>query len=206
MNKFIPYPQKFKDIDKKSYDYAMKMKTLKEQSVTDEKAKQEYERELALQELEDNKDNLKDGYNSGGYDWCIQNWGTKWNFCDVDLNETNPKELKYSFQTAWSVPQPILFMMSKLFPKLEIHYFGNEESEAFEYEVTFKKGKIVEEEMKEWADIQIQKIYDGEWENYNDDDKLQEEINKHQGHKISYDEKADTFRCEDCNKIIWDRK
>lgn len=37
------------------------------------------------------------------YQWCINNWGTKWNACEVFVDDNC-----ISFQTAWSVPDPIL--------------------------------------------------------------------------------------------------
>ena len=43
------------------------------------------------------------------YDWCIQNWGTKWN-----SNETfiiNDKVVE--FDTAWSMPEPVLREISR---------------------------------------------------------------------------------------------
>jgi hypothetical protein len=202
MSKFIPYPKRFKDIDKKSYDYNKRIADLKEKSKTDEKAKQEYERELVLQELDGSVNkNQSDGFNSGGYDWCCKNWKTKWNFVDVHIENNKNGELKYSFQTAWSVPMPILIKMSKNFPKLVFDYFGDEESEAFTYEATFKRGKIAEEEFKNWEDIQIEKIYDGDIDCF--DKAIQEELLKHKGHKINYNSKEKKFKCDVCDKIIW---
>lgn len=37
------------------------------------------------------------------YDWCCENWGTKWNACEPYVGENS-----ISFQTAWSVADPIL--------------------------------------------------------------------------------------------------
>lgn len=44
------------------------------------------------------------------YDWCIENWGTKWNVEeDVDIAyDKNIDEYDISFQTAWSVPTGIV--------------------------------------------------------------------------------------------------
>ncbi len=62
---------------------------------------------------------VKDGYNSGGYDWCIQNWGTKWNAYDVGFSYDS-----IYFCTAWSTPLPIWAELSKRFPdlRLEVEY------------------------------------------------------------------------------------
>ena len=102
-NNFIPYPKKYKDVDDK-----------------------------AKQWRETNKCKIppfKDGYNSGGYDWCIKNWGTKWNATAVRIGEYNIKTrtavVIYDFQTAWSPPNPVVYKMSKMFPSLcfELKFF-----------------------------------------------------------------------------------
>jgi hypothetical protein len=61
----------------------------------------------------------KDGYNSGGYEWCNANWGTKWNAYDIAFDYDT-----VSFQTAWSTPEPIWQELSKRFPdmQLEVEY------------------------------------------------------------------------------------
>ena len=45
-------------------------------------------------------------YNDFGYDWCIENWGTKWNACE-QVNVLGEEEIDLDFQTAWSPPQGI---------------------------------------------------------------------------------------------------
>lgn len=50
------------------------------------------------------------------YDWCVENWGTKWNVeddIDVVYNK-NIDEYDISFQTAWSVPTGIVEKYSEL--------------------------------------------------------------------------------------------
>lgn len=44
------------------------------------------------------------------YDWCRENWGTKWNACYCQKNRNT-----ITFQTAWSCPQPVLKELSKKF-------------------------------------------------------------------------------------------
>lgn len=66
----------------------------------------------------------KDGYNSGGYEWCISNWGTKWDTCSVSKTENNQRIL-YRFDTAWSPPLPVILAFSKKFRALrfELKWF-----------------------------------------------------------------------------------
>jgi hypothetical protein len=63
------------------------------------------------------------------YDWCVNNWGTKWNAGDVDLAEEyipeNPNEegmLEYQFDTAWGPPEGIVRKLRKEFPNLTINW------------------------------------------------------------------------------------
>ncbi len=73
----------------------------------------------------DFKDRPKDGFNNGGYGWCLDNWGTKWGICDAELVEDYEGELNYEFSCAWSPCSPVVLAMSKLFPDLEftLRYF-----------------------------------------------------------------------------------
>lgn len=69
---------------------------------------------------------------SYGYDWCIENWGTKWNACDAistwDEDRYGDRgidksEIGYSFNTAWSpMSEDMLLRMEEMFPKLKFHY------------------------------------------------------------------------------------
>jgi|GEM_PF-2285151 len=208
MNKFIPYPEKFKKIDEDNYKYSEKVKEVKKKVEAGKKKltpeEREIANELAICELEGNPMPYQtDGYNSGGYEWCSKNWGTKWNFCDVTLDEKNGN-LLYTFSTAWSVPFPVLIKMSKVFPNLTFDYYGDEESEEFEIGLVLKEGKIIKQEEKNWAEIKIDKIESGETDDWDYDMDLYNELVKHKGHKVSYDG-TNHFLCETCNnKIIWD--
>ena len=93
-NKFIPYPEKFRKLDKEAA-----------------KAKNPF--------------SVKDGFSSGGYEWCCKNWGTKWGICHAEFLEEGNEELKYEFECAWSPPLPVIKKMSELFPLLEfeLRYF-----------------------------------------------------------------------------------
>jgi hypothetical protein len=45
----------------------------------------------------------RDGYNSGGYEWCCTTWGYKWPASDIEVRES-PDTLSYQFQTLWRPP------------------------------------------------------------------------------------------------------
>lgn len=86
---------------------------------------------------------LKEKYGfEGWYDWCVQNWGTKWNACEVEFNDEREwvRSPYYIFQTAWDAPVPIVLEMSRQFPNLEFSLESDEESGEFFYIKTFKGG------------------------------------------------------------------
>lgn len=51
------------------------------------------------------KQQMLDKYGcSSWYDWCIANWGTKWDICDVSVDQTAEDTVQLTFNTAWSPP------------------------------------------------------------------------------------------------------
>jgi hypothetical protein len=83
-DQIVPYPQDLKDLDQRNAEYQAKFFAIaKDDPQRDEKLK-------ALADeygVEPGTPWLKDGYNAGGYEWCIQNWSTKWNACRVSLTK-----------------------------------------------------------------------------------------------------------------------
>lgn len=53
------------------------------------------------------------------YEWCIKNWGAKWNACGYDGSPPEFENNCISFQTAWDAPLPIVKKMSEMYPDLE---------------------------------------------------------------------------------------
>ena len=103
-NKFIPYPEKYKEMDRIAEEYG--------------KA-----------HPDDWRNRPKDGFNSGGYEWCCQNWGTKWGIYDCTITSqklTGKKgKLSFTFQYAWSPALRVIDAMSEKFPTLhfKVKYF-----------------------------------------------------------------------------------
>ena len=125
MNKFIPYPTEYKKMDKVAKEY--------------EKA-----------HPNDWENIPKDGYNQGGYEWCNENWGTKWNFCEVGMSKPDDykngnRRVEYAFETAWSPPMPVIKAMSKKFPNLSFTLKYYEGGMAFSGRVVFLGGEKIEE-------------------------------------------------------------
>lgn len=77
------------------------------------------------------------------YGWCINNWGTKWNACDVSVLEDGDN-LVYMFDTAWDIPTPVLRKLSEEYPDAKfIHTYRFEDDFESVFEDIWKGGKIV---------------------------------------------------------------
>lgn len=96
------------------------------------------------------------------YNWCIENWGTKWNasdvafFCDGDWldhyddSTWESGEVMINFQTAWSPPVPVLTQLSKDNPSVKIIHKFYETGAGFYGTYEYKKGMITVEEQGEF--------------------------------------------------------
>lgn len=96
--------------------------------------------------------NVVDGYNSGGYEWCIDNWGTKWGIYDTKLVEENLKEndkntnyLQYVFYTAWTPAIKIIKAMGERFPTLKFELNYSESGEGYEGEFIISEGEVIKD-------------------------------------------------------------
>lgn len=79
------------------------------------------------------------------YEWRVKNWGTKWNSnIEYDtFDNWEQGDIKVEFNTAWSMPEPILLGVSKQHPKLYFELRCYEESHAFWQISDIQKGKYV---------------------------------------------------------------
>lgn len=97
-----------------------------------------------------------DGYNSGGYEWCHQAWGTKWNAYDVVRRDY--EGICLTFQTAWCPPQPVIVALAKMFPTvtLTLEFFERggafaggfscqSEDDWYDDDDVWEAGKVVDE-------------------------------------------------------------
>jgi len=145
-NKFIPYPEKFKKQDDKANRWS-ELKNKKDDELSGDEKKEK----ILLSMEADERGYITDGYNSGGYEWCLKNWNTKWNACNVELND-NIEEgiLTYYFDTAWTPPLPVIKKMSEMFPELkfELRYF--ECGAGFNGLFKCFGGKVIEDKMGDY--------------------------------------------------------
>jgi hypothetical protein len=119
-NKFIPYPQKFIDIDNHAKIANLESST-----------------------------HVKDGFNSGGYEWCIENWGTKWGIYDCTIIRENLLKkngtIMYQFDSAWSPANKIILAMAKQYPLLTFKLKYYECGLAFKGILIVKDSQIIKD-------------------------------------------------------------
>lgn len=84
------------------------------------------------------------GFDKAGYNWQVENWGTKWGAYGIELVRHEPTYVKYSFDTAWHLPDEWLSKTSSLFPTLEFFLSYSEESPS-RGRVRFKNGKMLDD-------------------------------------------------------------
>lgn len=95
---------------------------------------------------------LKKGYNDAGYNWQVENWGTKWDLGeDIEFNESDRK-LEYSFDTAWTPPMKAILAGSKKYPMLTFVLDYEEFSSCFGGGFECEAGKIVHDN-HDWKSI-----------------------------------------------------
>jgi hypothetical protein len=73
--------------------------------------------------------------NEWDYDWCSENWGTKW---DVEATlalytdwEQDNANLVFKFDSAWAPPVPVIKKLAEIFPELEFSYLFAEPGMGF---------------------------------------------------------------------------
>lgn len=81
------------------------------------------------------------------YDWRWDNWGTKWNACDVQKPLETESDITYNFETAWSEPEPVIRQISKDNPDTLVTNTAEYEDDYFtkEYSTKFQEGYIIGE-------------------------------------------------------------
>lgn len=123
LNAIRPYPQRFRDLDRAAQDYAK-----------------------AHPEAPWGKDRPTDGFNSGGYDWCVKNWGTKWGCYEGGEPERQEGMLVLHFETAWGpFSTDLLQIVSAALPTLTFQYDSYERGMGFQCHLTVEGGEVRDE-------------------------------------------------------------
>ena len=160
-NNFIPYPKEFDELDKIAKDWMDKA----DKFAKENKAEGWYKLsdELTVQFEKDNGKRPSDGFNKGGYNWCCDNWGTKWGFCEAIVADYSVDkedgEIFYEFDSAWSPPVPVIVKMAEMFPTLtfDLRYF--EQGAAFNGVLRCEKGEVTEDKVQNLHGVEVGDYY-----------------------------------------------
>ena len=105
----------------------------------------------------DSKDRPRDGFNAGGYEWCCENWGTKWNAYELpdeweagfEFDKEGTPHLEnhnLSFNTAWAPPKPVIVAWSKMHREIEFELRYFDQGGQFNGVLVVKGGSIETDE------------------------------------------------------------
>lgn len=79
------------------------------------------------------------------YEWCIANWGTKWNAYHCGEYSEFNKGDTVSFQTAWGAPHPVLQQIAKMYPEITFtHRWADEDLGSNCGERIYENGELVQ--------------------------------------------------------------
>jgi len=134
-SKIIPYPRELELLDKVHNTH----------SNNPYQPTEEEKKELMVIYLT-GKYEKSDGYNQGGYDWCCENWGSKWGICQCEILEETEENINFIFESAWSPSTPLIKEMSKKLPNLTFGYNCQEETLDYAFDSTWKGGEEIEYE------------------------------------------------------------
>ena len=112
-NAIIPYPEKYKQMDEEAKAFAFFDQT---PGLTDD------ERAAAREAYKTKWGTEQNGYNFGGYEWCCNNWGTKWGAYDVSVYAHPTRGQCITFQSAWAPPEPVIRKLFELFPTMQFEF------------------------------------------------------------------------------------
>lgn len=127
-DKLIPYPEMWATADKAFHEAEQKFN-----------AEWKAAREAKIPFTKNWSDLPPDGYNRGGYEWCVSNWGTKWNAYSISYDDES-----ICFKTAWRTPIPIFVEISKRFPDLKLKIAYADEDRGYNCGLLlFKNGKLI---------------------------------------------------------------
>jgi hypothetical protein len=128
-NKFIPMPESL-NIEAGSQDmlYDIWFGTMpncewlpKDREAAKEQMRKDYREKNPPQDADKIAEQYKFNVDNYGcktwYDWAVRMWGSKWNFCNPSVSESET-DLIYTFDTAWSPMIPVIRKMGEMFPKL----------------------------------------------------------------------------------------
>ena len=135
---FIPYPAKFRKKDEVAHAW-------------DRENFIDGERMSGLKPGAKYSDRPKDGFNSGGYEWCITHWVTKWGICRPQVVEESSERIFYTFECAWGPCTPIIAKMGEMFPELRFELVYYEGGMGFQGRFLVENGEVMNDDSFNYA-------------------------------------------------------
>ena len=89
------------------------------------------------------------------YHWQCDNWGTKWDLCDVYIDDKQKDGITYSFTTAWSPPEAFLKTICVNYPLLDFHLEFEEPGCAFQGELEIVAGEVTNEATWDYEEPEV---------------------------------------------------
>lgn len=90
------------------------------------------------------------------YEWCYENWGTKWN---AGSNEQEDDDT-IIFETAWSNPEPVMLKLSAMYPDVTIeHWWADEDMGCNDGYRIYREGHIVERDYYDSCSNEAYEVY-----------------------------------------------
>ena len=150
---------------KKLREFRLKVSTMPEDLGTQTVEQQVVDRLLKREDKEGriiDADRIKPypeglNYDKQGYNWCRENWGTKWNFVEPTLarriegDPDKPVSLHYKFLTAWSPPTPLVQKMGEMFPELRFVLNYWEGGVGFQGSFIVENGAVTKDESEDYS-------------------------------------------------------
>lgn len=121
-NVLIPYPERFVAMDKEHDEISQILNAKSDCDMAAIFA----EWEQAQQAYQDKWGTVRDGFNSGGWEWRCENWGTKWNAYKVERRDyqidiSGKVRIILTFKTAWQPPSFRIFeLLQQKFPAVSL--------------------------------------------------------------------------------------
>ena len=103
-------------------------------------------------------ESIDDGSGMDGYNWRVDNWGTKWNVHSDVTVERFADRVVYAFETAWSPPVPVADRFAELFPHVDVTLAFDERGLDFGGFVFWSGGKVEDQveggsRMTTWCEV-----------------------------------------------------
>lgn len=94
--------------------------------------------------------NIRDFGAPTWYEWCNQNWGTKWNAYGYDESRDYSGGNNIWFQSAWAAPHPVIEKLAARFPEITFeHEWADEDIGQNCGRYSYQNGERIEEYLPE---------------------------------------------------------